>query len=59
MGGIYLARDVRVFHTTLTVWFREPEPTNSRFGYNVYQWLRFVHFVYEANGMINFNYIYL
>jgi hypothetical protein len=59
MHEIYLGRDVRVFHTTLIVRYREPEPTNSWFGYHVYQWLRSVHFVHKANGKINFNHIYL
>ena len=59
MGGIYLARDVGVVHIMLTVRFREPEPTNSWFGYYAYWLIRSVRFACEADGKINFSHIYL
>ena len=41
---IYLAHDVRPFHTMLIVWYGEPEPANSLFGYHAHRRLRSVRF---------------
>ena len=59
MSEIYSARDIQAFHTTLKVRCEESEPENSRFDYHVPQRLRSFRFTYEADGKINFNYIYL
>jgi hypothetical protein len=40
MGGIYWACDVWAVLTALTVWRRQPEPTNSWFGDHAHQRLR-------------------
>jgi hypothetical protein len=59
MGRIYSALDVRAFHRTLTVRYREPEPTNSLLSYQAYWQLCSFCFACEADGKINFNHIHI
>jgi len=37
MEIIYSARDIRMFHATVTIWHGELEQTNSWFYYHAYQ----------------------
>ena len=50
MGGIHLARDVHVFHATVTIRGRESEPACSRFHYHAYQQLHSIRFPFEVDG---------
>jgi hypothetical protein len=54
MGKINLACDVRVFHSTVTIRYGQPELACSRFRYHAYRQLCSVSFACEADGRIFF-----
>jgi hypothetical protein len=57
MGGMYSARDIRSFHSTITLQCREPKPACSQFRYHTQR--RLHTFVSHAKQMVRFFFNYI